>query len=132
MSENMPLRTARGTTVGPVALVCATVCFLGAIGAFVALVIYAPQDSADYLRPLIPTLTTIGAAVVLWLKSDHHSAQNEVIIGKADMAAEKAQQATEVVSERLNGELDARIAKVVNEALEAHQQPRERRQPHPD
>lgn len=122
MTKTMPIKTAKGTTIGPVALICATICFLAMIAALVVLIIVAPQSSEIYLRPLIPTLAALGSAALLWFKTHQtqelNTQQNVVIAEKADEAAVKAEQATEVVSKRLNGELDARLENAITRALD--------------
>lgn len=119
---NVPTKTAKGTVIDPVAMLCATVCFLGMLATFIILALYGDSDRiSELLRPLIPTLAALGSACLLWVKNHQgqelNTQQNVVIAEKADEAALLAENANTVVTQRLDGELDARIKNAVLEAL---------------
>lgn len=103
------------------ALVCATVAFVVVIGGFVTLVILAPAQADNYIRPLIPTFASLGAAALLWYRTSHAQAQgtaeNAEIARRAAAAVSAAQAGQETVSKRLNGELDGRIKAAVSAAI---------------
>lgn len=129
MIIKMPIvRTGQNVSISPWSVVCATVCTVSAIAAFVIVVIKAPDSANALFVPLIAPLTTIAGIAVLWWRqtrsSIQHSAENAVIIDKADQtikktadAAEKAEVAAEVVESKLNGGLDERIAQAVEVAF---------------
>ena len=118
----MPLQTKSGTTVGPVALICATICFIASGAMLVYLITRYPDQAEVYIRPLIPSLITLGAALVLWFRTQKSSEENRHIshqvadaAGKADTAASAAK----VAAKGLNGDLDRRIEEAVTRAIAA-------------
>lgn len=121
----MPLQTKGGTTYGPVVIICATICFIASGLMLVYLITRYPDQAEVYIRPLIPSLITLGAALVLWFRTQKSSEENRHIshqvadaAGKADTAASAAQSA----ATRLNGDLDKRIEEAVIKALDAYVQ----------
>jgi hypothetical protein len=115
----MALKTKNGTVAGPITLICATVCFLGVLGLFAFLFVIVPDRADIYVRVLIPSLTSIGAAAVVWLKT--HAAQINATAENEQIYA-KANEAVKTVDKRLNGELDARIEGAITKALVTVQQ----------
>lgn len=130
----------------PVIVICATACLIVAgIGMFWLIAQY-PDQAEVYLRPLIPSLVTLGAAAVLYLRAHLNNedtkagiekaretavivagkAQNAVndaketaitVAEKAETAVKDAQIAVVESNERLNGELDQRIEDAITRAL---------------
>lgn len=109
----MPLITKGGTTYGPVALVCATICFLASLAMVVYLITEYPAQAEVYIRPLIPTLVTAGGFLILWLKQRKSSEENAHI-------SAQVHDNTQRLESRLNGELDRRIEEAVIKALETY------------
>lgn len=134
MALKMPIKFANGTTIGPVTIVCSTVLFLAMIASFIVLALYGNANNvATFIRPLIPTLATIGSALLIYVKT--HNVQNTTVqqgqaaaatAADAKVAATDAKSAVDHVSQqvtdtqaKLNGELDARIQSAVTAALES-------------
>lgn len=133
----MAIQTPRGYQISPIAMMCATVCFLGVIACFVIFVLFGNVDNTrtlgEVIRPLIPVLASVGSALVVYIKlkstSQINTQQNiaiaeraDTIVDKSDKAASLAAEAAATVSTTFNGDLDQRIAEAVAKALAARDQ----------
>src|SRR3954452_4255192 len=126
LDNDMALKT-KSVTVGPVALVCITVSFLAILALFAYLFVIVPDRADIYVRVLIPTLTSIGAAAAVYIKAhsvqQNNTLENETINNNVIAAAEKAEDVQKTVDRRLNGELDGRIQEAISKALVSVQSP---------
>ena len=128
---SVPIETKGGTKIGPVAIICATLCFMVSAGLLVFLIGQYPDQADIYLRPLIPVLVTLGTGAILYLRSHKNNEDNKAshtstdakldeakeLAGKAVENAEVAAANTQTVATRLNGDLDQRIEDAVTRAL---------------
>jgi hypothetical protein len=112
----MPIVTARGTRIGPVALVCATVCFLGSLAAILYL-IHNSNTPDDYIRPIITGLITVGTGAVLYWRTHENAKQNVILSSQVAEVDDKAAEA----AKQLDGTLDMRIRQGVIAALGEHE-----------
>jgi len=124
----VPTETKNGTKINPVMIICATFCFITALVLVFWLIAEYPEQADVYIRPIIPSLVTLGAALVLYLRSYKNNEDNKAgmevaketaveVAEKAAVAVQDAQIAVVESNERLNGELDQRIENAVTRAL---------------
>lgn len=135
MSFKVPITLANGTRIGPVTIVCSTVLFLAVLAGFVVLDLYGnPDNTLKLVGPALPVLATIASALLLYVKA-HTVQQTAALQGQqAVTTAAEAKATVEQVGKavadvdqqvadnatRLNGELEAKIAKAVAAALANH------------